>query len=87
MPINERLGTSHGAKSSTIPDIVHPSALIREKWPNTCQRERVEGLVPVGKCFQVVSRGGVLASLYYTLYLLKPGMNQQVYMNPLINYI
>ena len=29
----------------------------------------------------------VLAYLYYTLYLLKPGINQQVYMNPLMNYI
>ena len=29
----------------------------------------------------------VLASLYYTLYLLRHGMNQQVYMNPLMNYI
>ena len=31
-----------------------PSSLIRYKWPNTLQRERVEGLVVVGKYFQVV---------------------------------
>ena len=29
----------------------------------------------------------VLAYLYYTFYLLKPGMNQQIYMNLLMNYI
>ena len=29
----------------------------------------------------------VLTSLYYTLNLLKTGINEQVYMNPLMNYI
>ena len=36
--------------------MMYPSFLIRDKWTNTCQRERVEGLVLVGKYFQVVRR-------------------------------
>ena len=38
-------------------------------------------------CYSVSCGFYVLASLYYTLYLLKPGMNQQLDMNPLVKYI
>ena len=41
----------------------------------------------VQDCYYVTCTFPVLASLYYTLYLLKPGMNQKVYMNQLMNYI
>ena len=38
---------------------MHPSDLIRYKWPKTWKRERVEGLVLVGKYFWVVRRGSL----------------------------
>ena len=37
--------------------MLHTFSLIRDKWPNTWHRERVEGLVVVGKYFRVVMRG------------------------------
>ena len=57
MPLTVRLWPVHGAKASAIARMLHPSDLIRYKWPNTCQRERVEGLVLVGQDFRVVRRG------------------------------
>ena len=36
---------------------MQPPALIREKWPTTCQRERVEELVLLGQDFWLVRRG------------------------------
>ena len=36
--------------------MLHPSELIREKGPNTWHRDRMEGLVLVGKDFRVVRR-------------------------------
>ena len=44
-------------------------------------------LMDLQDCYYVYCTFSVLASLYYTLYLLKPGMNQQIYINPLMNYI
>ena len=38
-------------------------------------------------CYYVYCTFSVLVSFYYTLYLLKPGMNKQLNMNPLMNYI
>ena len=46
-----RLLPGHGDKASAISRMLHPSALIRENWPNTWQGERVEGLVLVGQDF------------------------------------
>ena len=37
--------------------MLHPSYLIMDKWLDTRQRERVEGVVLVGKYFRVVRRG------------------------------
>ena len=36
---------------------MHPSSLIRDKWLETWQRERVEMLVVLGQYFRVVRRG------------------------------
>ena len=36
--------------------MIHLSALIRDKWPNRWQKERVEGLVLVGHDFRVMRR-------------------------------
>ena len=44
-------------------------------------------LMGVQGCYYVSCNFSVLANLYYTLYLLKPVINQQVYMNSLMNYI
>ena len=56
MPQTVPLRPGHGAKASTIYRMLYPSALIRENWPKTWQRERVEGLVLVGKDFRLVGR-------------------------------
>ena len=37
--------------------MMHPYNIIRDKWPNTWQRERVEGLVLVGQDFRAMKRG------------------------------
>ena len=37
--------------------MLHPYALIKEKWLKICLMERVEGMVLVGKDFRVVRRG------------------------------
>ena len=36
--------------------MMQPSALIRDKWPNTWNKERVGGMVLVGQDFRVVRR-------------------------------
>ena len=57
MPKTARLRPEHGAKAAAIAWMLQPSTLIREKWPATRQRERLEGLVLVGRNFWVVRRG------------------------------
>ena len=37
--------------------MMHPYALIRENWTDEWKRERVDGMVLVGKYFWVVSKG------------------------------
>ena len=58
MPRTVRFRPSHGAKYPAIFRMLHPYALIRENWPNTWHRERVDGMVLVGQDFRVVMRGG-----------------------------
>ena len=57
MPRTMRLRPGHGSKAPTIARMLHPYALIKEKFPDTWQRERVEGLVLVGQDFRVMRRG------------------------------
>ena len=64
MPRTGRLGPVHGAKASAIPRMLHPSAIIRDKWQNTWHRERVEGLVLVEKDFRVVRRGVAATNVF-----------------------
>ena len=45
MPRAALLRPGAGAKASVLARMLHPSALTREKWPNTWQKERAEGLV------------------------------------------
>ena len=47
MPSVAHLYLGNVAKVLSIVHMFHPYALIREKWPNTRQMERVEGLVLV----------------------------------------
>ena len=56
MPQTLRIQPGQEAKASSIYQMLHSSTLIRDKWTNTCQRERVEGLMLVGKDFWVVRR-------------------------------
>ena len=44
--------------------MLHASALITDKWPNTCQRERVEGLLIVGNNFRLVRRGSPATDVF-----------------------
>ena len=68
MPRTERLWPGYGEKASKIPEMLNPSTLIRENWTNTCQRERLEGLVPVGQYFRVVSRGSTSILVLYFVF-------------------
>ena len=58
MPRTMRLRHGHGAKATAIASMLQTSNLIRDKWTNTRNRERVEGMVLVGQDFRVVGRGG-----------------------------
>ena len=64
MPWTVRLWSGHGSKSSAVERMLHPSALITDKWPNTCQRERVEGLLIVGNNFRLVRRGSPATDVF-----------------------
>ena len=77
MPQTVRLRTSYGAKVSEIYRIMHPSDLIRYKWSNTFQRDRVEGLVLVGKDFWVVRRGGPATDVFIMCHEDLP--NKEIY--------
>ena len=44
-------------------------------------------LIDFQNCYYVSCNFSVIVSLYYTFYLLKPGMNQQVNINPLMKFI
>ena len=44
--------------------MLHPSALIRDKWKNTWNRDRMEGLVLVWKGFWVVRRGSPATNVF-----------------------
>ena len=57
MPRTVHLRPGHGFKASAISRVLHPSDLIRGKWSNTWHRERVAGLVFVGRYLWVVRRG------------------------------
>ena len=57
MPKTVCLLPGHGAKASAISQMIHPYDLVREKWQNKWQREKVEGLVVAGKDFWVMRRG------------------------------
>ena len=59
-----RLRPVHVSKASAIAHMLHPSALISYKCPNTCQRERVVRLVLVGKYFQMVRRGSPATAIF-----------------------
>ena len=45
-----------GPKFSAISRMLHPSDLIMYTWPNTWQRDKVEGLVVLGQAFWLVRR-------------------------------
>ena len=72
-----RLQPNHGDKSSENAQMLHPYALIREKGPNTFQRERVEGIVLVGKYFRVVRRGSPAIEAFITRHENLP--NKELY--------
>ena len=57
MPQTVCLRPGHGEKTSEIAWMLHLSALIRYKWKNILNRDRVEGVVLVGKYFWVVRMG------------------------------
>ena len=57
MPKTVRLWPGNWAKASAISWMLRPSTLIRDKYPNTWLRERVEVLVVVRQYFRVVRRG------------------------------
>ena len=57
MPRTERHLPSRGPKDSVYPKMMHTSAHIRDKCPNTWKRYRVNDMVPVGQDCQVVIRG------------------------------
>ena len=64
MPRTVRLRPGHGSKAPAINRIMHPSALIRYRWPKIWQRERVEGMVLVGQNFRVVRRGSLATDTF-----------------------
>ena len=45
-----------GKKPKQFDHMLHPYYLIRDKWKNKWQRERSEGMVPLGKYFREVRR-------------------------------
>ena len=47
-----------------IARILHPSALIRDKWSKIWQMERVEGLVLVQHEYHVVRRGSRVTNVF-----------------------
>ena len=57
MPQTVPLRPGHGAKASAIACMLHPYSLIRYNCTHIWQRDRVDGLVFVGKYFRVVRRG------------------------------
>ena len=77
MPQTMRLRSGYGAKASEIDHMLHPSSLIREKWTNTWQRERVTGVVLVGKYFRVVRRGSPATNAFIMCH--EDFLNKKIY--------
>ena len=64
MPRTMRLRPVHGNKASAISRMLHPYTLIRNEWPTTCLRKRVEWLVLVGQNNLVVRRGSTVTDSF-----------------------
>ena len=77
MPQTVRLQTWHGDKFSKFSWMLHPYTLIRNKWTNTWQRERVEGLLVVGQYFRVMRRGSPATNAFTMRYEDLP--NKEIY--------